>query len=158
MKIKELLIISLLQFIGITAFSQTADSDIVPKFEHISLKESIAMSLVVTESGDTIYEMIDESAEFPGGTKALLQFIREHLKYPERALKESIEGRCSVKLLISEMGEVKKVQISRGIEDCPECDAEAMRIMYLMPKWKPGKVNGKNVSSYYRIPVTFKLS
>lgn len=106
---------------------------------------------------EIIYDYVDEPAEFPGGTKALLQFIKDHLKYPESALKNGIEGKCYVKLLISDKGIVKEAKLLKGIPDCPECEKEALRIMHVMPVWKPGKVNGKPVSSYYRLPVSFKL-
>lgn len=107
---------------------------------------------------EIIYDYVDEPAEFPGGTKALLQFIRDHLKYPESALNNGIEGKCYVRLLISDNGTVKEAKLLKGIPDCPECDKEALRIMYIMPVWKPGRINGKPVSSYYRLPVTFKLN
>lgn len=139
---KKLLLIFALQFICGVTIAQDPEPTPVPK---------------QTEPRDGIYDMVDEPAEFPGGTKALLQFIRENLKYPERALKDNIEGKCYVKLLISDKGEVQNAKVFKGISDYPEFDQEALRVMYLMPKWKPGKVNGKNVSSYYRIPVSFKL-
>jgi protein TonB len=107
---------------------------------------------------EIIYDYVDEPAEFPGGNKALLQFIQDHLKYPESALKNGIEGKCYVKLLISDKGIVKEAKLLKGIPDCPECKKEALRIMHIMPVWKPGKVNGKPVSSYYRLPVSFKLN
>ena len=75
--------------------------------------------------------------------------------FSESVLKDSIQGRCHVKLLISDQGEVQKIQITKNIPECPDCDKEVIRIMRLMPRWKPGRVNGKNVNSYYRIPVTF---
>lgn len=105
-----------------------------------------------------IYDYVDEPAEFPGGTRALLQFIKDHLKYPESALNNGIEGKCHVKLLISDKGTVKEAKLLKGIPDCPECDKEALRIMHIMPVWKPGRVNGKPVSSYYRLPVSFRLN
>ena len=111
----------------------------------------------VSSPGDSIVEFVDEPAEFPGGGKALMDFIKTNLKYPESALKDSIQGRCHVKLLISDQGEVQKIQITKNIPECPDCDKEVIRIMRLMPRWKPGRVNGKNVNSYYRIPVTFRL-
>lgn len=107
---------------------------------------------------EMIYEYLDEPAEFPGGTQALRKFLADNLKYPERALKDSIEGKCFVKLLISDKGTVKQAKLLKGIPDCPECDKEALRIMHIMPVWKPGRVNGKPVSSYYRLPVSFKLN
>ena len=107
---------------------------------------------------EIIYDYVDEPAEFPGGTKALLQFIQDHLKYPESALNNGIEGKCYVRLLISDSGTVKEAKLLKGIPDCPECDKEALRIMHIMPVWKPGRLNGKPVSSYYRLPVTFKLN
>lgn len=103
-----------------------------------------------------VYDIVDEPAEFPGGMLALRKFVADNLKYPERPLKDSIEGKCVVKLLITDKGEVQQATITKSVENYPEFDKEALRVMYLMPKWKPAKVNGKDVSSYYRIPVSFK--
>lgn len=107
--------------------------------------------------GEPVYEYVDEPAEFPGGMQALRKFMADNLKYPESALKDSIQGKCVVKLLITDKGEVKKAQITKSIPDCPDCDNEVLRIMALMPNWTPGRVNGKYVNSYFRLPVTFRL-
>lgn len=111
-----------------------------------------------TAPRDGIYDMVDEPAEFPGGMQALKKFLADNLKYPERALKDSIEGKSYVKLLITDKGEVQRAIITKSAQDCPEFDQEALRVMYLMPKWKPARVNGKDVSSYYRLPVSFRLN
>lgn len=113
---------------------------------------------VQKEPRDGIYDMVDEPAEFPGGMRALRKFLADNLKYPERALKDSIEGKSYVKLLITDKGEVQRALITRGVENYPEFDREALRVIYLMPRWNPAKVNGKDVASYYRIPVSFKLN
>ena len=109
------------------------------------------------QQGD-IYDYVDEPAEFPGGMAALRQFLADNLKYPERPMKDSVEGKCYVKLLITDKGAIQSAKVFKSTTDYPEFDKEALRIMYLMPKWKPAKVNGKDVSSYYRIPVSFRLN
>jgi protein TonB len=143
---KKFLLILLIQFVWGVTFAQVE--------EVTSCGSTVKKEM---QQGD-IYDYVDEPAEFPGGMAALRQFLADNLKYPERPLKDSIEGKCYVKLLITDQGVVQNVKVTKGVPDYPEFDAEALRVMSLMPKWKPGRVNGKNVSSYYRIPVTFRLN
>jgi len=104
-----------------------------------------------------IYEIVDEQAEFPGGKEVMFKYLKDNLKYPEIAEEMGIEGKCYLKFIVSARGEVSNVKIMRGVTDCPECDKEAIRLVKGMPKWKSGKINGKDVNSYYTLPVTFRL-
>jgi len=104
-----------------------------------------------------IHTVLDEPAEFPGGNGALNTFLKENLKYPETASAKEIEGKCYIRFVIDAEGTISDVKVMRGVVDCPECDEEAMRVVKMMPKWKPGKSKGKAVKSYYNLPVKFKL-
>lgn len=103
------------------------------------------------------YDVIEEAAEFPGGKDSLMRFIKENMKYPERAKKEGIEGKCYLQFVIEKDGSVSNIQVKKGVEDCPECDAEAVRILKSMPHWKPGKSQGEDAISVYSLPISFKL-
>lgn len=109
------------------------------------------------EAPEKIYDMVDETPEYPGGIKALRLFIAENLKYPENALEMGIEGNCYLYFVVAKDGTIKNVKVKHGIIDCPECDAEAIRLLKSTPKWKPAKVKGENVSSSFSMPVTFRL-
>ena len=106
-------------------------------------------------SGQEIYTVVEEPAEFPGGQGALMAFLKDNLKFPQAAWDRYIEGRCYLKFVVNADGTIADIKILRGVTDCPECDQEAMRVIQMMPKWKPGKHNGKAVKSYFTLPVKF---
>lgn len=105
-----------------------------------------------------IYDVVDEPADFPGGMAAARAYLGNNIKYPQTAVDMSIEGKCYLKFIVSESGNISNVKVVRGVQDCPECDAEAVRVIKSMPNWKPGKVNGKAVNSTFTLPVQFKLN
>jgi protein TonB len=105
-----------------------------------------------------IYDVVDEPAEFPGGMGAVKAYLANNIKYPQTAVDMSIEGKCYLKFVVSENGYISNVTVIRGVQDCPECDAEAIRVIKSMPNWKPGKINGKAVASKFTLPVQYKLN
>ena len=105
---------------------------------------------------DSIYQIVDQMPEFPGGTEALLKFVANNVKYPEKAKDEEISGRVFISFVIEKDGSVSNVEVKRGIGG--GCDDEAVRVVKAMPKWKPGKKDGKPVRVSYMLPVNFKLT
>ena len=103
------------------------------------------------------YETIEIPAEFIGGTSALKLYLKTNLIYPPEAKSAGIEGKCYLKFVICEDGSITNVQVLKGVPDCPECDKDAVRVVKSMPNWKPGRINGKAVNSFYTLPVSFKL-
>lgn len=104
---------------------------------------------------EPVYETVEIMPEFPGGTKAMLDFIAANIQYPEHARKNSIQGTAIVKVIIGKDGSVTEPTLVRGIDS--DLDKEALRIVELMPKWKPGTQRGKAVKVEYTFPVIFKL-
>ena len=104
-----------------------------------------------------IFQTVDIAPEFPGGTKGIAKFIQQNLVYPQVAIENNLEGKCYVKFVVDKKGKVKNAVIERGVHGCPECDAEALRVVKLMPKWKPGKVGKKKVNCYFRLPISYQL-
>jgi len=86
-----------------------------------------------------------------------MAFIQKNFNYPQVAIENNIQGKCYVKFVVRGDGGVSGVQVERGIAGCPECDKEAVRVVKMMPGWKAGKVNGKSVSTLYRLPINFAL-
>jgi periplasmic protein TonB len=109
------------------------------------------------DTEETIYKFVEEPAEFPGGITALRDFLVKNLEYPDSARKQGIEGKCYVNFVVTSGGKVSNVRIVRGVPDCKECDAEVIRVLNTMPDWKPGRNGGKNVHSYFNLPITFSL-
>lgn len=103
-----------------------------------------------------IIAVIDEPAEFPGGIAAMKKFLAENLVYPESAREKGIEGKAYLKFVVGTDGKLTDIKVVRGVVDCPECDAEAIRVVKLMPNWIPGKNAGKPVKSYYNLPIVFR--
>ena len=97
----------------------------------------------------------EHGPSFPGGTQALLKFLSDNIKYPEQAVKDSIEGRVVVGFIVETDGSITNPEIARNVH--PLLDTEALRVVKLMPKWEPGYQKGTPVRIKYHIPVTFKL-
>ena len=104
-----------------------------------------------------IYEngLLDAKAEPLSGYAGFYKFIRKHLKYPRAARQLEIEGRVFVSFVIDEQGKLTDITIIRGIGG--GCDEETLRVMRLIPAWKPGIVSGRPVKARMALPITFKL-
>jgi len=102
-----------------------------------------------------IFEVVEEQAEFPGGMSALRTYLKENVMLPEAVQSGNVQGKVYVKFIISENGNVSNVKVVKGVLDCKECDAEAVRVVKAMPNWSPAKNNGKKVNSYFNLPVSF---
>ena len=102
------------------------------------------------------YTVVEQMPEFPGGEEALKIYIADNLKYPVIAIENGIYGQVYVQFVIDNEGNVTHVNINRGVD--PSLDNEAMRIVNSMPKWIPGKQNGKIVNVIYNLPINFKLT
>lgn len=101
--------------------------------------------------------VVDAIAEFPGGRAEMFKFISTNIKYPEVAKKNKLSGKSVVKFTIDIDGSISDVKIIRPMETCPECDAEAIRVVKTMPNWTPAKKAGKTVKSYYVLPFQFVM-
>ena len=101
------------------------------------------------------YTAVEQMPEYPGGTTELLKYISEHLKYPVLAAEQGIQGSVTIRFVVSPTGEVTDVEILRKLD--PSCDKEAIRVIKSLPKWMPGKQNGRAVPVYFTVPVRFKL-
>jgi periplasmic protein TonB len=107
---------------------------------------------------DVVYEIVDEPAEYPGGMDAMREYLKKNLMYPAIAKENGIQGKCYLRFVVNTDGSISDVRLLRGVTDCPECDKEATRVVKNMPKWKPGRMNGKDVKMYFTLPIAFKLT
>ncbi len=101
--------------------------------------------------------MVAEPAEYPGGREAMVAFLQKNIKVPAVAEELGIKGKVYLKFVVSESGNISNVSVKKGIADCPECDAEAMRVVKKMPDWIPAKNDGKNVNAWYTLPIVFNV-
>ncbi|WP_297098244.1 energy transducer TonB [uncultured Draconibacterium sp.] len=107
------------------------------------------------EAVDEIFVVVEEVPEFPGGIRALYQYINSNVRYPVIAQENGIQGRVYVKFVVNETGDVSDAQVLRPID--PSLDKEALRVINSLPRFKPGKQRGKPVKVYYNAQITFKL-
>ncbi|KAF5038414.1 hypothetical protein DSECCO2_554550 [anaerobic digester metagenome] len=99
------------------------------------------------------YEIIEVAPEFPGGTVALMKFIRKNTRYPKEAKKNNIKGTVYASFVINETGKVSNAKILKGLGY--GCDEEALRIIGLMPNWIPAQTKGKPVQVEFNLPIRF---
>ena len=102
-----------------------------------------------------IFQVVEEMPEFPGGMGECLSFLNKNLKYPTICQENGVQGRVIVQFVITKEGDVVNPRVVRGVD--PHLDAEALRVIKMMPKWKPGKQRGKDVNVHFTLPITFSL-
>ena len=102
-----------------------------------------------------IFQVVEEMPQFPGGMGEAMKFLAKNMKYPVAAQQAKIEGRVIVQFVVEKDGSVSDVKTVRGVS--PELDAEAIRVVSMMPKWIPGKQRGKAVAVKYTMPIMFRL-
>lgn len=111
----------------------------------------------VTENKDDseVFNVVEHMPEYPGGVKELMKFLSSTIKYPANAEKNKIEGRVIVEFIVNKDGSLSDVKVVRGVD--PELDAEALRVVNAMPKWKPGMQKGEPVRVKFTLPVMYRL-
>ena len=108
------------------------------------------------ESAEGAFDVVEQMPEFPGGSIELMKFLSENIKYPEAASKAGTQGRVVAQFIVEADGSISNVKVLKNVSD--EIDAEAVRVIKAMPKWKPGMQKGQPVRVKYTIPVTFRLN
>ena len=108
------------------------------------------------ESEEGAFDVVEQMPQFPGGDIELMKFLSENIKYPEAALKAGTQGRVVAQFIVEADGSITNVKVVKKVSD--EIDAEAVRVINAMPKWKPGMQKGQPVRVKYTIPITFRQS
>ena len=119
------------------------------KYTEVKVDESEA------KPSDVTFQVVEEMPEFPGGMQECMVFLAKNVKYPVAAQEAKIEGRVIVQFVVKKDGTIADPIVMRGVS--PELDAEALRVVSLMPNWKPGRQRGKAVNVKYTIPIMFRL-
>lgn len=102
-----------------------------------------------------VFDVVEDQPRYPGGTNALMTYLRDNIKYPAEAAKAGIQGKVIVQFVVGKDGTVRDVKPIRNIS--PELDAEAVRVVAAMPKWVPGYQRGEAVNVRYTLPVNFRM-
>ena len=109
-----------------------------------------------TSDNEKVYQVVGQQPNFPGGKEELFKYLAYNMIYPADAAKNKVEGRVLVTFVIEHNGSISNVNVVNSVY--PSLDKEAIRVVSEMPKWIPGKANGKTVRVKYTIPITFRLS
>ncbi len=102
-----------------------------------------------------IFYVVERTPEFPGGMGELMKFLQRNVKYPTAAQQAGIQGKVVVEFTVKKDGSVADIKVIRSVN--PELDAEAMRVISVMPKWKPGEQRGTPVDARFELPINFHL-
>ena len=111
---------------------------------------------IMEKDPDTVYQIVEKMPQYIGGESAMMKYVSENIKYPEKAKEDGIQGRVFISFVVEKDGSVSNVKVVRGIGG--GCDEEAARVIAGMPKWQPGMQKGKPVRVNYMMPVFFKLT
>ena len=101
------------------------------------------------------FNVVEDMPAFPGGMEAMMAFLIENVKYPADAKKQKVDGRVLVNFVVEKDGSITEVKVIKPA--FPSLDAEAIRVVKAMPKWKPGYQNGQAVRVLFTLPINFSL-
>jgi protein TonB len=118
----------------------------------ISLNAQVQNSPLTEDT--TVYTIVDRTPKFPEGIDAMYKFIYSKFNY-EKLAEIDVQGKIYIEFVVEKDGNLSNIKIIRSLD--PFCDKEAVRIVRLMPKWKPGKLKNKKVRTKIEIPITIKL-
>ena len=121
----------------------------------VEIVEQKQEEVVPEQKEEEVFLVVEEMPEFPGGVLALRQYLASSVKYPVIAQENGIQGKVYVNFVVNKDGSVSNAKIARGVD--PSLDAEALRVVSTLPKWKPGKQRGAPVRVSYTVPISFKL-
>jgi protein TonB len=134
----------------------TADqAQIEVKNEDVQVVEQVQEEVKEEEAPAEVFVVVEEMPTFPGGETELMKFIYANIVYPEIAKENNVQGRVILRFCVTYKGGVDQVQILKGVDKT--LDDEAVRVIKMLPTWKPGKQGGKPVNVWYSVPVTFQL-
>lgn len=105
---------------------------------------------------EKVFDMVEQMPQFPGGATEMMKFIQENLHYPTIAQENGTQGRVVCQFVVGPDGSIRDVVVARSVD--PYLDREAVRVIQSMPKWIPGKQNGKAVSVKFTVPIMFRLN
>ncbi len=108
-----------------------------------------------TDGNPLNFHVVEDLPQFPGGAVEFMKWLTKNLRYPASVQQQKVQGKVVVQFIINRDGSVSGLKIVQALH--PECDREALRVMHMMPKWKPGVQHDKPCRTMVRIPIVFKL-
>ena len=143
---------------ALTSASHALDGGKVTKNGGISVTNASETTAAAfgEQSPQKVYEIVQVEPEYPGGINELLKTLGMNLRYPAEAMATNIQGRVVVRFVVTEKGKIASPEVIKSVS--PELDAEAIRVLQTLSDFNPGTIDGKPVSVYYTLPITFKLA
>lgn len=123
--------------------------------DNITILRAVGDDSTVSDK-EKVYQVVEQQPSFPGGREELFKYLAYNVKYPIDAAEKKIEGRVLVTFVVEHDGSISNVNVANSVY--PSLDKESIRVVSGMPKWIPGKANGKTVRVKYTIPITFRLN
>ena len=134
----------------------TADqAQVSVKNEDVQVVEQVQEEVKEEEAPTQVFVVVEEMPTFPGGDPEMMKFIYANIIYPEIAKENNIQGRVILKFCVTYKGTVDQVTVLKPVD--PSLDNEAIRVIKMLPAWKPGKQGGKPVNVWYNVPIIFQL-
>lgn len=134
----------------------TADqAQTVVKNEEVSVVQEVQVEVKEEEVPVEIFVAVEEMPVYPGGESEMMKFIYAHIAYPEVARENNVQGTVTLRFVVNYKGMVDQVSLIKGVD--PSLNNEAIRVVKMLPQWKPGKQGGKPVNVSFSVPVKFKL-
>lgn len=140
----------------------TSDADFGPQLTVVSQSSESASQKAPQhnttsepQNTEEVFMVVENMPEFPGGLNACLKFLADYVAYPKEAAEKKIQGRVIVQFVVMKDGSIANARVIRSVD--PLLDAEALRVIGLMPKWKPGTQRGQAVNVKFTMPITFRL-
>lgn len=137
--------------LGNTDFDQGTD-DINVVREH---KDEIIVEEKTPVNDNQVFTAVEQMPQFPGGEGELMKYLSTHIKYPQMAMENNVQGQVVVQFVVQKDGSIGEVKVVRSKD--PDLDKEAVRVVKTLPNFIPGKMNGQAVNVWYTLPVRFKL-
>lgn len=144
-----------LMALAVVAFA-TPKTETATLPEGTSIQNELTAPVASNANDDIITGVPEKLPEFPGGVEALYKWLMDNLQYPKECMEQGIQGRVLVHFIVKKDGSITDVQAVRSPHE--KLSEEAVRIVKMMPKWTPGKQNGKPVQSEFNLPIFFKLN
>ncbi|TRX44492.1 M56 family metallopeptidase [Bacteroides sp. HF-5092] len=119
-------------------------------------EKKITETQIKSVPDSVVFQVVEEMPDFPGGMKALMDYLSKNVKYPVEAHAIGAQGRVIVSFTVKKDGSIADTKVERSVN--PYLDKEAMRVIAAMPKWQPGKQRGEAVNVRFTVPVAFRLS
>lgn len=140
---------------NISCSSEATKTDDVK--ENAATEKANEAEVIVQEPAtkDEAFAVVEQMPEFPGGMKDLMTYLKDNIKYPKAAQDKKVQGRVIVQFVVEKDGTPTEFNVVRSVD--PDLDAEALRVLGGMPKWKPGMQKGQVVRVKYTVPVAFRL-